>query len=151
MCVETLIRHRTQKKEIRLSGALAMSKTAWEQRAGIYHDSLGNAAKEGWYTVRNCEIMGVPVTDEEFQNCKDFAIFQGCYSENLIVIDGKNRVPCLPVFYRDKKDIWVLLCMKLPDGTWSKPCGGGQLSAAELLVKARPDEYKIAGYTKERL
>ncbi len=107
MRVETLIRHRTQEKEIRLSGKLVMTREAWEQRGAVYHGSIGNAAKESWYTVRNCEIMGVPVTDEEFQNCKNFAMFKDCYAENLLVIDGKNRVPCLPVFYRDKKDIWV--------------------------------------------
>lgn len=34
MRVETLIRHRTQDKEIRLSGDLVMTKDEWEQRGG---------------------------------------------------------------------------------------------------------------------
>ncbi len=148
MRVETLIRHRTQEKEIRLSGELVMTKEAWEQRGGIYHDSLGNAAKEGWYTVRNCEIMGVPVTDEEFQNCKNFAMFKDCYAENLLVIDGKNRVPCLPVFYRDKKDIWVHIQRKREDGTWGESFECGPLATAELMMKAEPGKFKIAGYVK---
>ena len=125
-----------------------MTKEAWEQCGGVYHDSLGNAAKEGWYTVRNCELMGLPVSDEEFQNCKDFAMFKDCYAENLIVIDGKNRTPCLPVFYRDKKDIWVRVRRKLPDGSWSGPIESGPLSTVEKLMKDFPREYKIAGYVK---
>ena len=96
MRVETLIRHRTEEKEIRLSGELAMTKAEWEQRGGVYHGSLGTAAKQGWYTVRNCELKGVPVTETEFKNCKDFAMFKDCYMENCI----KGKRPCLPVFYR---------------------------------------------------
>ena len=148
MRVPTLIRHRTQEKEIRLSGELVMTKEAWEQRGGFYHDSLDNAAKEGWYTVRNCELIGLPVSDEEFQNCKDFAMFKDCYAENLIVIDGKNRAPCLPVFYRDKKDIWVYVRRKLSDGSWSGTIESGPLSTVEKLMKDYPGEYKIAGYVK---
>lgn len=96
MRVETLIKHRTQEKEIRLSGELVMTKLAWEQRGGIYHGSLGTAAKSGWYTVRVCALKGVPVTEEEFKNCKDFAMFKDCYMENCI----NRRRPCLPAFYR---------------------------------------------------
>ena len=148
MRVPTLIRHRTQEKEIRLSGELVMTKEAWEQRGAVYHGSLGHAAKECWYTVRNCEIMGVPVTDEELQSCKDFAMFKDCYAENLLVIDDKNRVPCLPVFYRDKKDIWVYIKRKRDDGTWGESFECGPLATAELMMKAEPGKFKIAGYVK---
>lgn len=102
MRVETLIRHRTEKKEIRFSGDLAMSRTAWERRGGIYHGSLGTAAKSGWYTVRSCELMKQPVSAEEFAACKDFAMFKDCYIEYCIEENGKNVRPCLPVFYRIK-------------------------------------------------
>lgn len=34
MSLETLIRHRTERKELRLSGELVMTRTAWEQRGG---------------------------------------------------------------------------------------------------------------------
>jgi len=44
MRVETLIRHRTQEKEIRLSGELVMTRETWEQRGAVYHGSIGNAA-----------------------------------------------------------------------------------------------------------
>ena len=102
MRVETLIRHRTQEKEIRLSGKLVMTREAWEQRGAGYHGSIGNAAKESWYTVRNCEIMGVPVTDEELQSCKDFAMYKDCYDEYCLKNSaGKKVRPCLPVFYAD--------------------------------------------------
>lgn len=102
MRVETLIRHRAQEKEIRLSGALAMSKNAWEQRGGIYLGSLGTAAKSGWYTVRSCELMGKPVSEEEFKSCKNFAMFKDCYQEYCIIENGKDVRPCLPVFFREK-------------------------------------------------
>lgn len=140
MRVETLIRHRTQEKEIRLSRELAMSREAWEQRGGIYHGWTGAAAKEGWYTVRNCELMGLPVTDEEFQSCKDFAYFGDSYMEY-----GR---PCLPVFYRDKKDIWVHIQRKREDGTWGESFECGPLATAELMMKAEPGKFKIAGYVK---
>lgn len=150
MRVETLIRHRTQDKEIRLSGDLVMTKDEWEQRGGTYHGSLGNAAKEGWYTVRNCERMGLPVTETEFQSCEDFAMYKDCYAENYIVVDRKQKVPCLPVFFRDKEKIWVRLCRKLPNGLWSEPCDSTSLSIAEYLVKTAPQQYKIAGYLKQK-
>lgn len=148
MRVETLIKHRTEDKEILLSGELVMTKAAWEQRGGTYHGTLGNAFKESWYTVRRCKLMGLPVTEEEFKTCKDFAMFQDCYAENCIVIDGKQKRPCLPVFYRDKKDIWVHIQRKLPDGTWGEPCECGPLATAEIMMKAEPGKFKIAGYLK---
>ena len=86
MRVETLIRHRTQEKEIRLSGELVMTRETWEQRGAVYHGSIGNAAKESWFTVRNCELMGVPITDEEFQSCKDFAMYKDCYEDRKSVV-----------------------------------------------------------------
>lgn len=103
MRVETLIRHRTQAKEIRLSGNLCMSRTAWEQRGGIYRGSLGTAAKSGWYTVRSCELMQQPVTAEEFAACKNFAMYKDCYDEYCIKENSKKVRPCLPVFYREKE------------------------------------------------
>ena len=101
MSVETIIRHRTCAKEIRLSGELVMTKADWLARGGVYHGTLRAAASEGYYTVRSCEKIGQPVTADEFANCKDFAMFQGCYTENAIY--DKNFIlqcPCLPVFYR---------------------------------------------------
>lgn len=103
MSLETLIRHRTERKELRLSGELVMTRTAWEQRGGVYRGSLGPAAKAGWYTVRECARMGVPVTETEFNNCKDFAMFKDCYTDYCLEENGKRVRPCLPVFYREKE------------------------------------------------
>lgn len=149
MRVETLIRYRTQEKEIRLSGELVMTREAWEQRGAVYHGSLGTAAKEGWYTVRNCELMGVPVADEELQSCKDFAMYKDCYDEYCLKDSaGKKIRPCLPVFYRDKKNIWVHIQRKQDDGTWGASFECGPLATAEAMIKAEPGKYKIAGYVK---
>lgn len=103
MSLETLIRHRTEKKELRLSGDLVMTRTAWEQRGGTYHGSLGPAAKAGWFTVRECERMGAPVTETELKNCKDFAMFKDCYTDYCLEENGKRVRPCLPVFFREKE------------------------------------------------
>ena len=148
MRVDTLIMKRTEEKEIRLSGSLCMTKAAWEQHGGVYRGTKSDAAKNGWYTVRKCELMGVPVTEEEFRNCKNFAMYQ-CSTENCINdTDGKKRKPCLPVFYRSKKDIWVHIQRKRDDGTWGESFECGPLATAELMMKAEPGKFKIAGYVK---
>ncbi|MGN0817708.1 MAG: hypothetical protein ACI4L9_01950, partial [Candidatus Coproplasma sp.] len=75
----------------------------WEKRGGVYHGSLGTAAKNNWFTVRSCELMGLPVTEEELKNCKDFAMYKDCYVDFCISIGNGKRVrPCLPVFYRQQ-------------------------------------------------
>lgn len=109
MSVETIIKHRTQEKEIRLSGELVMTKEQWEKRGGVYRGSLGTAAKSGWYTIRSCELMGEPITEDELKNCNDFAMFKDCYQDYCIRVDngtfrGKYVRPCLPVFYRIPKE-----------------------------------------------
>lgn len=91
------IRLRTQEKEIRLSGSLVMTKEQWEERGGIYRGSIGTAARTGFYTVRACERLGFPVSDEEFKTCNDFAMFVDCYMKFCI----ERKRPCLPVFYRN--------------------------------------------------
>lgn len=70
MRVGTLIKHRTQEKEIRLSKELVMTKAAWEARGGIYHDTVGRATKNGWYTVRVCEQMGLPALMRNFRTVR---------------------------------------------------------------------------------
>ena len=103
MSIDTIIAHRTQKKEIRLSGDLVMTREEWEKRGGIYHGTISQARKEGYCTVRCCELLGEPVTDEELKECKDFAMYKGVYAEYMICIDtGKKVCPCLPVFYREQ-------------------------------------------------
>ena len=93
--------------------------------------------------------MGLPVTDEELQNCKDFAMYKDCYDEHCLKDStGKKVRPCLPVFYRDKKDILVHIQRKREDGTWGEAVECVPLSTAELMIKAEPGKFKIAGYVK---
>lgn len=100
MSIDTIIKHRTEKKEIRMSGELVMTKEEWLNRGGTYRGSIGTAARAGYYTVHSCELMKQPVTAEELANCKDFAMYKGCYMENCL--KGGKR-PCLPVFFREKE------------------------------------------------
>lgn len=99
MINRTLIRRRTQEKELRLSGELVMTKEEWVERGGTYRGTLGQAAQLGFYTIRACEKLGQPVTETEKVNCKDFAMYSNCYMEYCI---GHKR-PCLPVFFREKE------------------------------------------------
>ena len=101
MSVESIIKHRTQAKEIRLSGKLVMTKAAWLALGGIYQGTIGQASQKGYYTVRMCEKLGKPVSNEEMQNCKNFALFQDCYTQYMIYdSEFVLRCPCLPVFLR---------------------------------------------------
>ena len=103
MSAETVIRFRQEKKEIRLSGDLCMTKDEWLATGATYHGTVGKAAQDGWYTVRACEKMGQPVSDEEFAKCKDFAMLM-CYTANMIYDKHfVQRCPCLPVFYRGQQ------------------------------------------------
>lgn len=154
------VRERTEDKEIMLSGKLVMTKEAWEQRGGTYHGWLGQAARDEYFTVRECERMGLPVREAEFRSCKDFAMFGTCYADNCIDIgNGKKVRPCLPVFYRNKKDIRVKLKKRIDmydsEGLfrgikWSGPCDYTSLETAEYLMKAEPGKYKIAGYIRQK-
>ena len=104
MSIDTIIAHRTQAKEIRLSGELCLTREQWQKKGGIYHGTISQASKEGYYTVRRCELMGEHVSSDEFQRCKDYAMYKGVYVENMIQVSSSEKVcPCLPVFYRGKR------------------------------------------------
>lgn len=98
MKVDTLIKHRTEAKILRMSEPLVMSRASWIERGGIYHGSISEAAKQNYFTAWKCERLKQPVTADEFANVKDFAMFKGCYMENILP-DGTR--PCIPVFYRE--------------------------------------------------
>lgn len=98
MKVETVIRHRTEAKILRMSEPLVMSRTSWIERGGIYHGSITEAAKQNYFTAWKCERLKQPITAEELAAAKDFAMFKGCYMENILP-DGTR--PCIPVFYRE--------------------------------------------------
>lgn len=96
------IRERTEAKELRMASGLVMTKEQWLARGATYRGSLGTAARGGYYTPRVCEKMGQAVSEEEMSACQDFAMFKTCYTEHCIIVDGKSRKPCLPVFFREE-------------------------------------------------
>lgn len=98
------IKRRTavERAEIELSGNLVMSKSEWLARGGISHGTKSQAYNSGWFTVRWCEILGQPVTEDEFANVKDFCIYVGCYQKYFVKHNGIKQLPCLPVFFREK-------------------------------------------------
>lgn len=96
------IRERTEAKELRLAGDLAMTRSQWVLRGGIYRGTISEAAQAGYYTIRACENMGKPVSEEERRAAKDFAMFKSCYAHHCIKVGDKKVRPCLPVFYRVK-------------------------------------------------
>ena len=59
------IRERTEAKELRLAGCQVMTYSQWILRGGVYRGTIGEAAKAGYHTIRACENMGRPVTEEE--------------------------------------------------------------------------------------
>ena len=98
MKVETLIKHRTENKILRMSEPLVMSRKEWLEKGGVYRGSLSEAAKQNYFTAWKCERLGQPVTADELAAAKDFAMFKGCYMENILP-DGTR--PCIPVFHRE--------------------------------------------------
>lgn len=97
MKAETTIRHRTEAKILRMSEPLILNKASWLKKGGIYRGSISEAAKQNYFTAWKCERLKQPVTADEFASAKDFAMFKGCYMENILP-DGTR--PCIPVFYR---------------------------------------------------
>ena len=98
--LEKILRERTAAKDIRMSGELVLSKVEWMARGGFYCGSIGRAAKSGLFTVRECERIGKPVTEEEFAACRHFAMVMNCETNLCLIRDGNRVRPCVPVFYR---------------------------------------------------
>lgn len=98
---QSIIRERTELKELRLSRHLVLSKDEWLKRGGIFHGQLWQAQEDGWFTARECERMGQPVSDEEFAKVMDFAMFGNCYASLCLQRERKKVRPCLPVFKRN--------------------------------------------------
>ena len=95
---------RTTKKDIQMSGDLAMTKEEWLQRGGECRGSLGAANKAGCFSVRQCENMKQPVGLEELDAARDFAMIKmnGGY---YFLRDGRQKCPCIPVFYRNRRPL----------------------------------------------
>lgn len=98
--VERIIADRTAEKDIRMSGSLVMTKEEWMGRGGEYRGSVWEANSSGYYTVRQCENMAQPVRSEELDSARDFAMIRGICGV-YIMRDGRQRRPCIPVFYRE--------------------------------------------------
>lgn len=96
----SLVRERTEAKELKMSQPLVMTREEWLERGGVYHGTLGEASNNDYYTARVCENLQQAVTDEEMKLCKDFAMFQTCYADNCLGAKPNRKRPCLPVFYR---------------------------------------------------
>ena len=73
----------------------------YEAQGAKYIGSLGMAAKAGYYTPAACERLGCPVSEQELESIKHFAMYASCYTDQCIERDGRSYRPCLPVFYRE--------------------------------------------------
>ena len=68
------IRRRTLSKELRLSQGYVKTKEEYESQNVKYMGSVGAAAKQGYFTIAACERKGVPVSQDELQNIRYFAM-----------------------------------------------------------------------------
>lgn len=97
------IAQKTADLDIKMSGTLVMTSEEWTERGGVNHGAVGQAARAGWYTARECKKLGQPVTDEEFAKAQDFAMVVGGDLATCLIRNGKYKRPCVPVFYRRKE------------------------------------------------
>lgn len=99
------IRRRTLSKELRLSQGYVKIKEEYESQNVKYMGSVGAAAKQGYFTIAACERKGVPVSQDELQNIRHFAMLADCYVDQCITDEtGSKRRPCIPVFYREQEE-----------------------------------------------
>ncbi|MBQ7302661.1 MAG: hypothetical protein IJW89_03670 [Clostridia bacterium] len=103
MSLNSIIRARTEAKELRLSREFVLAREEFEALGAEYLGSLGTAAQKGYFTARECERKGQPATDEEFASISHFAMFKDCLQENCLHRNGKSVRPCLPVFFRGEE------------------------------------------------
>ena len=94
------IRYQLEAKELKISGELVMSRDEWLSRGGTFRGTITQAKKGGFFTVRKCEKIGKPVSEEEFRSAKNFAMMAGCYMDFCLKRGRKNVRPCIPVFFR---------------------------------------------------
>ena len=99
------IRRRTLSKELRLSQGYVKIKEEYESQNVKYMGSVGAAAKQGYFTIAACERKCVPVSQDELQNIRYFAMLADCYVDQCITDEtGSKRRPCIPVFYREQEE-----------------------------------------------
>lgn len=95
------IREKLEAKELKLAGDLVMTKSEWAARKATYRGGIFEAKQNGYFTIRFCEKIGKPVSEEELQNADNFAMMKGCYMRHCLNRDGKMVRPCIPVFHRE--------------------------------------------------
>ena len=105
MSVDIMIQNRTEQKELRMNEGYILRKSDVVEKDWKYFQSLWCAKQEGFYSIRECEKFGQPVTEEELQEIPAYAMCRSFRTENL-PYDGnthKRYCPCIPVFYRESK------------------------------------------------
>lgn len=87
-------------EELEAAHGLVDSRYNLEQHGMIFMGSLTMAAQEGFYSIRECELMGRPVLRDEVPgHC---AMMVDCPVDLCVIDEEGNRVlPCLPVYWRE--------------------------------------------------
>lgn len=101
MSLKIIISNRTEQKELRMNEDYFLQKSAVLEKGYKYFASLWYARQKGYYTIRECEKIGQPVTEGELNNIFAYAMCR-FRTENL-PYDNKSHkryCPCIPVFYR---------------------------------------------------
>lgn len=98
-----IITKRTIEKDLRMSEGYIMTKEEWLSRGATYRGSVGEAAKSRYFTVRQCEKMKLPVSQEELCESQNFAVMKNNAGNWLTRSDGTRTFPCIPVFYRSEE------------------------------------------------
>ena len=96
------IRRSWEEKELQLAQGCIKTKEEYEAAGAAFMGSLGQAAKANYLTPAACQRRGRPVTAEEMENIRHFAVFANCYTDLCIVVNGQRKRPCLPVFFREE-------------------------------------------------
>ncbi len=97
------IRERTEAKELRMSGELVKSREEWFSCGATFQGTISQAKSNSYFTVRYCEKIGQPVTDDEMSKANNFAEMSSCYMHHCLERNGVKVRPCIPVFYRKRQ------------------------------------------------
>ncbi len=79
MSVKTIIRDRSEKKELRMNEGYILQKSEVTEKGFTYLGSLGQAHLQGYRSMRECENSGESVSPEELENSKHYAMCKSFY------------------------------------------------------------------------
>lgn len=104
MSADTIIRDRSEKKELRLNENYILKRQVVDEKGYHYIGSLGQAHDQDYYSIRECENMKRPVSQSEIEQRTNYAMCKAFHVDNLPVdpVTHKRFCPCIPVFFRDK-------------------------------------------------